>query len=208
MGIFKKGWKAYKNMLDSRKFKKILKRETAVGVLKAADYLRSEYQRTMESGQIQPKNKALTVAIKGRNQPLVDSGRLAKAFIVRKIKWNKAVVEIPKGSPEYELGQLVTRGAIIEVSDKMRAMFHVLWQVSEGRLPSASLRGRAAELWARNPNEWYPLSPNTRAIRIPPRPFIQQVRNRSDVKLGVQSILNQSAIRAWREHVRINRGKK
>jgi len=77
-------------------------------------------------------------------------------------------------SEAYDIAETIHGGAVIPVTEKMRTMFRVLWWASEGSIDPADLTGRAAELWRLKPGGWYPLEDSTKAIVIPPRPFIER----------------------------------
>ena len=119
-------------------------------------------------------NKPLTVFVKGRNEPGVDSGKLKSAIRIVKFGKLKLWIGVPAKSPEYKKAVSMASGAIIPVTDEMRMMFRMLWAVSEGQATPESLRGRAADLWKQRPGGWYPLKEETTHIVIVQRNFMAE----------------------------------
>lgn len=206
--LVRKGWEAFSRMLDARRFRKTLKVEIRKATKASGELLRQEYRDAISGAKIGPRNKPLTVAIKKRDHPLLDTGAMRDAIEVQVVSWKEARVGIPKGTPAHRVATIVSEGARIEITDKMRVMFTVLWHVSEGRMPVSRLRGRAAELWARSPDEWFPLSPRRRIIRIPKRPFIAKTFKNKTVIKRVQKPIEQAVVETWRKHVKAGRGGK
>jgi hypothetical protein len=75
------------------------------------------------------------------------------------------------------LAEMLHEGMTIQVTDKMRFLFLLLNEVSEGRLDPSKLTGRAAEMWEfmGGKGTIYPLAKTTQAIVIPGSKFIQSV---------------------------------
>lgn len=207
MGIIQKGWKAFKQMLDQRRFSKALRREMPKAMRRAGEILEDEYKEAINKGKIGPRNKPLTIAIKKHEARLLDSGRMRDAIQTELVAWNTVIVGIPKGTPAYRVAKIVSEGARIEVTERMRSMFMVLWKVSEGQLPVSRLEGRAAELYSRFPGPWFPLSRRKKVIRIPPRPFIQRTFKKKSIRRKMEKQIQLGVVRAWKSHIRVAKGK-
>lgn len=207
MGLINKGWGAFKKMLDKHRFQRSLKQEMPKAMRKAGEYLEKEYKDAISRGNIPPPNAPLTMGIKKHGITLLDSGRMRDAIRTDLEAWDRVVVGIPKNTREWKVARIVSEGANVEVTDRMRAMFDMLWHASEGRIASSQLYGRAAELWARSPGNWFPLGEHVRVIRIPARPFMQITFGRKAVKDRVKLLQNKGLKQAWRKHVKSARGK-
>jgi len=197
-------------MLDRRRFKKILKPQISKGLRESAQILENEYKQAIDKGNF-ARNKPLTIAVKGRDHPLLDTGKMRNAITSRQPQWNMAWVGIPKSDPAFKVARIVSEGAQIEITDRMRAMFRVLWIASmaaRGEVPSSSvpLRGRAAELFSRF-QDWGPLPPRRRTIRIPPRPFIQRTFKKKAIRRKLNRRMEKAVVEAWRIHVRTAKGR-
>lgn len=207
MKLINKGFKEFGRMLDPRRFTAALKQEVMKATVENAKFLEQEVKAAIDGARIGPNNKPLTVMIKKRDHPLLDSGRMREAVEAVIVDWKTASVGIPSSSPSYKVAKWVSEGRSVPVTDRMRQMFKMLWLVSEGRLEPSRLQGRAAELWSRSTGPWYPLSDNTRIIRIPPRPFIELTTKRPDVKAKIRKTYATALANTWRVHVRSARGK-
>lgn len=116
------------------------------------------------------ENAKLTQALKGRNEPGVDSEELKKHIKVIFLPGKRGVwVGIEKSSPAAAYAGALIDGSTITVTDDMRQMFYLLWQASEGRFDPANLKGRAKTLWDMMPGGWLPLKSETTEIIVPPR---------------------------------------
>lgn len=119
-------------------------------------------------------NAKLTIALKGRDDPGRDSDDLISSIKVIFLPRRRGLwIGIEATSPAAQYARIVADGTQIEVTDAMRGMFFLLWQVSEGRRDPSILTGAAADLWNRMPGGWLPLKPETTHIIIPPRPWIR-----------------------------------
>lgn len=203
--LINKGWKTVQKVLDKKRYQAILSKEMRRSLVMSANILLEEYRDAIDRRRIRPWNKPLTIAIKGKNHPLLDSGGLRDSIKITPIGDHAVSVGIPRSSQYYNIARIVSDGANIEVTDKMRLMFLLLYRVSEGLTPASVLRGRAAELWEKSPGEWYPLDPNKRLIRIPPRPFIKRTFERPSVKKRVRRQMEIAYKQALMKHIRQSR---
>jgi hypothetical protein len=174
--IFDKGWKKFQTAIDPLILGPVLEKQIA----RANKFNALLVQRTIRTNikkKVAPPNAKLTILIKHSRKPLVDRGDLFQAINIQHIDWKTSFIGIFDSSPAYDMGKVVHDGATIPVTQKMRNMFWLLWQVSIGALPESVLSGRAAELWQRAPthgrNHWKPIKPATTHIIIPARPFIR-----------------------------------
>lgn len=129
--------------------------------------VRKQLQKGMD-----PRNAALTQAIKGGDKPLVDSAELFNSVTSTPISDTEVFVGVKRSSREYNVAALIHEGTTITVTPAMRGMFFYLWKASTGDISPDKLTGRAAELWKRMQKDWKPLKAETKTITIPARPFI------------------------------------
>ena len=166
-----KGWKKYGNAHEVRNFQRRLQRHKK----KAFDNIAREIVRTViGKGGYQP-NAPLTLLLKSGKTPLSDTGKkLTKAISTKTISKDKLFIGFTKTSKFYPQARMIHDGGSIKVSQRMRNMFFILWLVSKGDRDASTLTGRAAELWKKN-QQWFPLAASTKAIRIPARPFMEDI---------------------------------
>lgn len=149
------------------RFRQKIRRATGI----AAKLVEKKMRQQIVKGNFEP-NKPLTVAIKQDEKPLVDRADLFQAITSKLTSYRTAFVGVLQTEGVHNTAVVVHEGKAIPVTDKMRGLFSVLWQVSEGRKDAATLSGRARELWERMPGGWFPLSSSTNVITIPSRPFV------------------------------------
>lgn len=206
------GWARLASALSPRARKEVAKAcDIAVerAALVAVKLLRAEIQQgTYE------KNADLTITIKGSTKPLVDKGRLFQSIGHQRIKRATYFVGVLKsravrmrgveGGVDYlNVARIIHDGATIPVTPKMRSMFKALWlatrdKKSRGagetwkRMPMTKLRSKRAKYLAQRARRRgatiFPLSPSTSAIRIPSRPFIRNVFERSSTRARLRII--------------------
>ncbi len=214
-----KGWARLSSALSITSRKKVTKAcDIAVerAALVAVKLLRAEIQQgTYE------RNADLTIAIKGSTKPLVDKGRLFQSIGHQRIKRGTYFVGVLKskatrmgkseGGIDYlNIARIIHDGATIPVTAKMRAMFKALWwatrdKKSRGagetwkRMPISKLRSKRARYLAqrayRRKATILPLSPGTTAIRIPSRPFVRNVFERSSTKSRLRNVFFHQGIK-------------
>ena len=131
----------------------------------------AEMRKQIQKG-VNPRNSDLSQAIKGGDKPLVDSSELFNAITSKATSDTEVFVGVLRMSGAYNIAVIVHEGATIRVTATMRGMFFYLWKASVGEMDPSKLTGRAAELWQRF-QDWRPLLPETTAINIPARPFVQ-----------------------------------
>jgi hypothetical protein len=167
-------WKAFGKAVDPRELDRVMRRNLRRATALNGKNLERTVRKKIQGGKFTP-NADLTIAIKGSSKPLVDTGhRLFQAVTSRVVDEFTVWVGIQFKDRFYNVAKLLHDGGAIGVTDRMRGLFYVLWLASIGAIPESELTGRAAELWARKPGGWFPLSDNTRAIMIPSRPFLAQ----------------------------------
>lgn len=180
MGIkFTGEWGRFQAMLSAPRFTERLKREVRRATALNARLVARAIRQQIKKGT-PPALAPLTIGIKGSTKSLVDFGELFKGVTTKTLDWDKAFAGILRtvtnqdGESLANLGYYLDQGISIPVTPKMRTMFAVLAAVSAGRAPPSILRGRALYLYERaGPDfEWRPLHPDTKAIVIPPRPFV------------------------------------
>ena len=158
-------------------FGAVMKQELDIANQRAGVRLEGYLRSRLKRGQVKPKNAALTLALKRGRSPLVDEGDLFNAIKMERVSETLVFVGINKAAGEYDLAVLLHEGGAIPVSQRMRNMFFLLWLASRQERGESGLyvqlTGRAAELFEKH-QDWYPLRPATRAIVIPPRPFVTQ----------------------------------
>lgn len=197
------GWDTLEKLLDDKAFNKKLahniKRANKLNGLAAQRAIR----QGIKAGGFAP-NAALTVAIKGSSKPLVDTGAgLFQAITVEEVDPLSTFIGVKIAHDLYDVAVTLHDGVTIEVTPAMRRLFWVLWKASVGDIDPAKLDGRARELWDRFPGNnpagrdskgrfvakdrglWKPISEDTKAIIIPPRPFIRQAFAKADLKAKI-----------------------
>jgi len=172
------GFKGLSMMFSSKAFKarsaKLMRRATGRNALLAQGAIR----RAIKSN-INPKNAALTSAIKGSTKTLVDHGELFQAVAIKMISDTEAFAGILRTDGAFNLGVALHEGATISVTPRMRAMFFLLWLASTGAI--TGLDGRAGELFARY-QDWKPLKKTTTVITIPARRFVEKAFSSKGLK--------------------------
>lgn len=146
------------------------------------------YQRQLlqdASGRL-TKNAPLTVAIKHSSKPLVHSGELFQGIQTIVIDDFTSFTGVSRQSRGFDIIDAITEGARVPVTPKMRGMFMALYRASQGELDPSKLEGRAAELWKTN-QVWFPLSPDTDFIVIPPRPWHKRATQMSGYREAIRS---------------------
>lgn len=105
-------------------------------------------------------NAALTVAMKGSDVPLVDNNDMVQSF-AWEIKGDEVFSGVKRGAANFNVAAIVHEGATINVTKKMRGFFLFLHSQN---------------------SEILPLSPKTRRIIIPGRPFAQATHDDSRLR--------------------------
>jgi len=177
-----KGWKKYGDAHEIRKFQRKLQRHRK----RAFDAIaRSIVKEVINNSSSFKSNAPLTLLLKSGSRPLSDTGRnLFKAIGTQVLSKDKLFVGLLRTNKFYAQAKLIHDGGTIAVTEKMRNMFYILWLVSKGDMDPSKLTGRAAELWGMN-QTWYPLAETTKAIKIPSRPFMEEVfRNKKVIEMA------------------------
>lgn len=169
------GWEQFARLLRPGRFMQSVQKHVGLASKKMAPKLAKVMRRRIRQGTL-TKNAAITVAIKRSSKPLVDYADLFKAITARAMSWDLVFAGVLRTAASYNIAVTLHEGYAIPVSSKMRGLFLVLAQASRARAEGHALpqlTGRAAELFARY-QDWQPLSPSTRAIKIPSRPFARE----------------------------------
>lgn len=194
------GFDRYEKALRPDRMGRLLRKHIALGTRRGALLVLREIRQGVKRG-IPPKNAALTVAIKGSSKTLVDHGDLFQALAIDQPDWREAFIGIKKTEGVYNIAKTLHEGETIPVTDKMRGLFYVLWLASVahktggGTIP---LTGRAAQLFSRF-KDWSPLKAETRAIKIPARPFIRNVFEDAAIKAAIIKKWEDAIAAAMRE---------
>lgn len=182
------GWKKLSRMIDPKTFiaagPTIMRKANGIAGLYAVRAIRQQ----IRSGAFAP-NAPLTIAIKGSDKPLVDTGNLFKAITHKMVDDYTVWVGVLFTSEAYNIAAALHEGAVIKVTERMRNLFEILFRASKGKVRPSMLTGRAAEIWERSQSKvFYPLRASTSQIIIPPRPFIRKAIESSDLMLKVHQI--------------------
>lgn len=166
----------------NRRLRVHMKRATRTNALLLRKEIRANISEAKYAKSRAP-NAELTRFIKGSSKPLVDKpGGLFQSITSVVIDPFRAEVGVKKQARGAQAAIIVHEGAQVNVTPKMRGMFAALADASQGRRDPGSLRGRARELFERRSEGWKALKPGTTVIRIPRRPFIEEVVESNDVR--------------------------
>jgi hypothetical protein len=191
-------WKRLKKALDRNPaaVRKHLKRASAFIGKKGEALIRRE----ISSGSYAP-NAPLTIALKGgKNEPLIGDrtgSPLFKAITSTVVDDYTVFIGVLQQDDQYNIAIAIHEGATIGVSQKMRNLFYVLWMKEKD--PTIELEGRARELWDKMSGGWKPLKESTKAIIIPPRPFIANAMNSGELQRMAEKFWNQAMVAAMHE---------
>jgi hypothetical protein len=170
------GFDKLKDILDPKKFEKRLKKHVGKATLKNGLLAEGRIKSQINKGKIKSsgrgkksgsRNAQLTIAMKGSDRPLVDSGELMKSISSEVKSWdlvhvgvlrNRTVVDekTDKKTGVMLIAKSLHDGAILNVTDKMRRFF--FWMAFHDDSPFKGIVK--------------PLKPGTKKIIIPPRPFL------------------------------------
>lgn len=165
------GFNELKDRLDPKKFNRRIRKHVGRATLRNALVGMSRAKRDIQSGKFTP-NAPTTVALKGSSKPLVDTGELFKSITGEAVAWNVALIGVLKnravrnketGKVEdlIMVAKILHDGAVVPVTAAMRRLFFRLARTKPGVVP---------------------LSSRTRVLVIRPRPFLQGVLDRSEIR--------------------------
>ncbi len=129
-------------------------------------------------------NSPLTILIKKSSTPLVNDGDLFGAVTSKNLDAYSVFVGILRsamsadGKSLVNIAEFLHNGGSIPVTEAMRNMFMMLWEVGQGKRERSTLEGRAAELanaLKGRIKQIKPIKPTTKFIVVPPRPFLSDV---------------------------------
>lgn len=197
---FGPGWKRFAKLLRPGKFQQSLEKHVGQASAKIAPRLAKAMRLELRKASTE-KNTALTIAIKRSTKPLIDFADLFKAITAKKMAWDLVFGGVFRTSENFNIAVVLHNGKSIPVTAKMRGLFLVLAQASRAAAQGGvapQLTGRAAELFARFQN-WLPLRPETRLIKIPARPFARQAIDDPGVQRMAIELWSQGVQRALEE---------
>lgn len=182
-----KGLDRWKRAIAPVAFGKSFRKHARKATKRNGAMMAAVIRRVIKQSKGLEANADLTQHIKASNKPLVDFGDLFKGVTWRTVDDFTAFAGVLRTSGEFNVSVIVHEGVEISVTQAMRGMFLALWQASTGELDPSKLTGRAAELYARRPGGWRPLSASTSVIKIPRRPFIEVAVQESDAAAKAKS---------------------
>lgn len=169
IGLELVGFEDLMKALDPRAFQRRLKTQIKKAMIANAKIAEGEVKRDIYAGVAFDPNSQRTIAIKGSGRPLVDKGDLAKAIEGEVVRWDLAVIgvlrskevtgEDGKTKDVKNVAAIVHEGAVVKVTDKMRAFFGAMSR--------------------KYPGKWFPLADSTTVIIIPPRRFLMSAVKKS-----------------------------
>ena len=188
--------------MDPTTLTPVLQKEMALATRRAGKLAERKARQIIQEGML-PFNADLTEHIKGSDKPLVDTGTgIFQAITSSVVSDFEVFVGVLRRDRFYDIAESLHEGVTIKVTDRMRGMFAVLWQASEGRRDPGTLTGRAAELWARRQGGWLPLNAGTTVIKIPPRPFLEATFSSPELKKQVKREWDRAVDRAIKKNAR------
>jgi len=177
------GWKKLRHIMDASRFDTALKQEVRRATLMNALAAVREIRAGITGGKYSP-NAALSIALKRSSKPLVQSPALLfQAVTHQLLDYKTAFVGVIRqgkqdGEGLVDLAAVVHEGVTIQVTDAMRGLFFLLWQLTTGHISGLpSMTPRMTELFEAAKRAHLiikPLAESTTAIVIPPRPFLRK----------------------------------
>jgi hypothetical protein len=173
------GFKKLKEKLRPRSFEKRLKREVKKATRRVGLLAERKIKTDIRQKKVKPsKLSGMTIAIKGSTKALVNSGQLLQSITSKVIAWDIVVVGVLKNKKVRDeatgavkdvimIARILHDGATIPVTPKMRRYF--FWLANADESP---VQGKIS-----------PLSMSTRVIRVPARPFMKGVLDKTARKL-------------------------
>jgi hypothetical protein len=177
------GFKQFGAALDHKRFQANLEANIGKATVMNGMMVASEIRKRIK-GRRYAANAPLTVLIKKSSTPLVDDADLFGAVTSKNLGKYSVFVGILRsavsddGRSMVNLAELLHNGGMIPVTEAMRGMFIILYEVGQGKREASSLEGRTAVLakaLGSRIKHIRPLKPSTKYITIPPRPFITSV---------------------------------
>jgi hypothetical protein len=176
-------WRKFARAIDPDRVGPALERNLQKATIVNAMYVISEIRRRIKRRAYE-RNSAFTVLLKRSSTPLVDDSDLFNAVTHQVVSPTAVFVGVFRtardedGKSLANLAELLHEGGVIQVTTAMRNMFALLAAVGSGEVSKSELTGRAAEIAARlkgRIKQMKPLKDSTRALVIPPRPFLRAV---------------------------------
>jgi hypothetical protein len=192
------GWKKLKTIFSPADFSAVLVPNLRKATAYNALLVKKEIRQRIVDMKYSP-NANLTIMLKGASKPLVgiDSALfngVTTVVVNEKTAFVGVLRQARQGNQNglANLAEMLHEGMTIQVTEKMRNLFLLLYEMSlkhgpgrdaKGRFTKAAsadqtiMTGRAAELWEQLGGKGviYPIKPETQTIVIKGRPFIQEV---------------------------------
>ncbi len=168
------GFDKLKDRLDPKKFEKRLKKHVGNATLKNGLIAEGKVKEAINKGKVKSsgsgkksgaRNADLTILLKGSDRPLVDSGQLVKSIASDVRRWDLVLIGVLRNRVVTDkrgqkvgvkvIARALHDGATFKVTDKMRRLFFWL------AFGNDDTKGVVK-----------PLSPKTKTIVVPPRPFM------------------------------------
>ena len=184
-----RGFDEFANMIDTREFKKQIRFTMRRAMEVSGRAAKKHVQNQIGSGRFK-ENSHLTMAIKGRNEPLVQSGKLKKSISWSLTNWNRVKVGIPLGinSSSFnskgaarslsKIATFVHDGYTIQVTTKMRRYFVFL----SNEIPGVK-----------------PLAKNTTKLIVKGRPFLKPILDDEFAEVFLNNC-KKAVLEAWRRY--------
>ncbi len=197
--VFDAGWLRYRGALNYASYTPLFRRFVGQATARNGKLAERQVRREIRAG-VPPPNRPLTAAIKGGSKPLTGTpgADLFNSITSTSPSWDVAIVGAKRmGRGGANIAEIVHNGRTIPVTDRMRAMFLVLaWNSARLRAgrPLLNMSNRAFELWQMSRNkDFHRLKASTRAIVIPPRPYLRYAFQDPGLRRSVEG--------NWREAV-------
>jgi hypothetical protein len=199
-------WRKLRAILNPGKFRRRLETEVGKATTKNALLVRRAIREAIRSN-IRPDKSPLSVALaRGGTKTLIGrTSALWRSVTHLRVSWNRGFAGVlrrgkrKRGVDLFNLAVTLHEGASIKVTDRMRGLFAALFWARMKGDPSILKSKRARELWRAAPGfEWRRLSPSTRAIRIPGRPFVKKALRDRRLRQEVEKNWNDAVDRAFR----------
>jgi hypothetical protein len=164
------GWKKLKTIFSPADFGAVLVPNLRKATAYNAQLVRKEIRQRIVDMKYSP-NAKLTIMLKGSSKPLVGmDSALFNGVTTTVVNEKTAFVGVLRQARHgnqtglANLAEMLHDGMTIQVTPKMRHLFLLLFEASQGRLDPSKLTGRAAELWEqlKGKGTIYPIRPSTR----------------------------------------------
>lgn len=173
-------------MKNPVKVRKTLKKHYKIAAMRVGMGATAMMRKKVQGG-IAPGNSGMTKEMKGSSKPLVDSGRLMKAFTY-KIQGdysNIIHVGVMRTHASANVARIIHQGASVTVTKKMSILFKVLNAYTRGK--KAVLTSERAQILASQSKGIIPALREGTVLNIPPRPFAAELMADPKLKVFVEN---------------------